>query len=414
MALTTIQEAFRYLASKEEKPYPLLTVIALEQVALLAFIVVLVQSTFLTEDLGLGVRFGGYILTILGTTKLALQTPAGWLADRVGYRATLALGLALAVAGVAPLLVLRQPAAFLGVAAVYGASRAVVSPTSFAIIAEVYGVDRRGKIAALSNLAFFLGFTTGGLAGVALGDFAPFGATVATSMTFNALAALVVVGFVREPATHYTLKRTPLAAPSVAWRSLLAPQILVWGLIILVISLGLNLLTPTIGPYARDVLGLELHQFVPFLVPAAVLGLLSILPAGHLADRMGRFLPLLGGLTVAALGLTAASYANSAWVIMVIAVPVMLAYTVSVPAVSATMMDLSRRGSRGLVLGALTAVQGVGSTIGPAIGGNVFDAYGPTVPFQLAAILLGVAIALGLYYARWRGVTHYVEREKAV
>lgn len=412
MTLAALQEAFRYLTSREEKPYPLLAVIALEQVAFLAFIVVLVQE-YVPEELGLGVAFGGYVATALGTAKLLAQTPLGWLSDRVGYKGTLALGLGMAALVIAPLLVLRQPAALLSVAALYGITRAVVSPAVFAVIADTYAVDRRGRISALANLAFFLGFTVGGVAGIVLAGFAPFGAAVAIGMAFNALAALVVVRFVREPTAHRTLRRTPSSGPAGAWRALLAPPIAMWALTVLVISIGLNLLTPTIGPFARDVLGLELHQLAPFLVPAVLLGILSIVPAGHLVDRMGRFPPLLGGLAVGALGLVAASYVSNPWAIMLLACPVMLAFTASAPAIGATMMDLSRRGSRGLVLGALTAVQGVGGTIGPSIGGNVYDTYGPAVPFQVSAVLLGVAVALVLYYARRPGLARYLGRGEA-
>jgi MFS family permease len=287
----------------------------------------------------------------------------------------------------------------------YGFMRAIVSPASFAIIADNYDTEQRGKIAALTNAGFFVGFALGAVVGIGLSDFAPFELAVVTSMTFSALAAFVAMRYLKEPSAKAPAKSFN---PFAGWpmRVLLAPQLVMWGVIVLTISLGINLLTPVIGPYAREHLQLDLYQFVPFLVPAALLGLLSIIPAGHLSDRLGRYQPLLGGLSIGAVALIVASFAASAWVLMFIAIPVMLAYTISVPAVSAVMMDISQRGSRGVVLGALTAVQGVGGTIGPPIGGHAFDAFGPTVPFQLAAVMLGAAVVMGMYYSRWRASAH--------
>ncbi len=413
MSWATIQEAFRYLTSQEEKPYRLLAVIGLEQIAFLALIVVLVQSDYLVTEQGLGASFSGYILTAIGGTKLLTQTPGGWLADRFGYKRMLVIGLWVSVGIISPLLFFQHPASFLAVAALYGLARAIVSPASFAIIADNYGTEQRGKIAALTNLGYFIGFAMGAVVGIGLSDFAPFQVAVVTSMTFSVLAAFVAMRYLKEPASKVQAKNFGLFA---GWplRVLLAPQLIMWGVIVLTISLGVNLLTPVIGPYAREHLQLDLYQFVPFLVPAALLGLLSIIPAGHLSDRLGRYQPLLGGLSIGAVALILASFVASAWVLMFIAIPVMLAYTISVPAISAVMMDLSQRGSRGVVLGALTAVQGIGGTIGPPIGGHAFDAFGPTVPFQLAAVMLGVAVVMGLYYAHWRANGQYAKESKAV
>ncbi len=71
-----------------------------------------------------------------------------------------------------------------------------------------------------------------------------------------------------------------------------------------------------------------------------------------------------------------------------------LAYAISIPAWGAAALDATDAGSRGLWLGALSAVQGLGVAGGQALGGVIGGIWGPLAPFKLAALLLMVALAL--------------------
>jgi MFS family permease len=71
-----------------------------------------------------------------------------------------------------------------------------------------------------------------------------------------------------------------------------------------------------------------------------------------------------------------------------------LAYAISIPAWGAAALDATEFGGRGLVLGLLATVQGVGGVMGQAIGGLTNAAWGPLAPFRMGAILLVFAIVL--------------------
>jgi MFS family permease len=71
-----------------------------------------------------------------------------------------------------------------------------------------------------------------------------------------------------------------------------------------------------------------------------------------------------------------------------------LAYAISIPAWSAAALDATDNLSRGLWLGALSAVQGLGVAGGQALGGAIGGVWGPLAPFKLAALLLIIAVAL--------------------
>ncbi|MCJ7491412.1 MAG: hypothetical protein MUP15_04575, partial [Dehalococcoidia bacterium] len=70
------------------------------------------------------------------------------------------------------------------------------------------------------------------------------------------------------------------------------------------------------------------------------------------------------------------------------------------PAWCAAALDATQVHSRGVLLGALAAVQGLGGAVGQAAGGRVSEMYGPVAPFRFAAALLGVAILLTLVYVQ--------------
>ena len=71
-----------------------------------------------------------------------------------------------------------------------------------------------------------------------------------------------------------------------------------------------------------------------------------------------------------------------------------LAYAITIPAWGAAALDATDVGSRGLWLGALSAVQGLGVAGGQALGGVIGGVWGPLAPFKIAALMLMLALAL--------------------
>ncbi len=142
------------------------------------------------------------------------------------------------------------------------------------------------------------------------------------------------------------------------------------------------------------VLRVEMSQLaVLFVGPAAVAAVL-VWRAGHLADRFGRQRPLMVGLGICALSLYAITQTSSALLVVNLAVLGGLAYAVCVPAWSAAALDAVSIGSRGMLIGVLTAIQGLGAVMGQALGGTVGEAFGPLAPFRFGALMLGVALVL--------------------
>jgi MFS family permease len=71
-----------------------------------------------------------------------------------------------------------------------------------------------------------------------------------------------------------------------------------------------------------------------------------------------------------------------------------LACAISIPAWSAVALDATDAGGRGVWLGALATVQGLGVAGGQGLGGLIGGQWGPLAPFKIASLMLFVAVVL--------------------
>jgi MFS family permease len=166
------------------------------------------------------------------------------------------------------------------------------------------------------------------------------------------------------------------------------------AVIVLFLTLGTSLHTPMIGAYTRDVLEVKMsYMAMLFPVPAVIAGA-ALWRFGHLTDRFGRQVPLIAGMGVAAMCIFLLTQTTSPFIVVNLVVIAGLAYAISIPAWGAAALDATDVGSRGLWLGALSAVQGLGVAGGQALGGVIGGQWGPLAPFKLAALLLMIALAL--------------------
>ncbi len=381
-------------------PLPVLAIRFLEQSAFVVLFLFLTQR-YLVDDRGLGVAFVGYVITVFGVTKLVSQAPAGWLGDRIGYKMSLMLGLATSVLAVALMMSLHQAWVFLAATALFSLGKAPLGPSLNATVANLYGEESRGKVAAAMNVSGLAAFAVAGLGGFVVLDLAPPRAFFTVALVLSAASLVVAALWLRETAAAV---RRPSGERR--WRpsfgALLDPHVVTWAGIVLMVGLGMGLLAPVARPYVRDVLGMEMRELAPYLILPTALAAVSILPAGHLADRLGRVRPLAVGLGLGAIGMLGVSFTSSVWAVMGMATLIMLSFTLVSPALTAALMDVTEEKTRGFVLGALGTVGGLGGALGPTIGGRIYDLLTPQDVFFTAGFILMGAMLLTMAYGGWR------------
>jgi MFS family permease len=166
------------------------------------------------------------------------------------------------------------------------------------------------------------------------------------------------------------------------------------AVIVLFLTVGTSMQAPMIGAYTDDVLETDMSTLAMLLVvPAAVAGI-AYWKFNHLTDRFPRQVPLAGGLLVAALSLFLLTQTTQPFIVVNLVVLAGLAYAISIPAWGAAALDATDVGSRGLMLGLLSTVQGLGAVGGQALGGLIGGEWGPLAPFKIAALALMIALTL--------------------
>ncbi len=384
-------------------PYPLGLAIFLVQCA----VGILLFATFqewVPTALGTSDAWGGYLLAAYGGARFIFETPTGAISDRIERRFGLLLGFALMIPAIGLMAFVRDAYAFLVFAAMLGFATAFLWPAAYAISADLYPPDRRGKGVGRLELVQLLGFGVGALAGAFL---------VTEDGWYQFAAALVAVGLAFGAALRgipayrggrILMPPSDEVRPSV--RSIASPRLAWLSAIILSASVGLAMVVPVIRPYGANVLEVSFTTLTLALIPAIAVGVLLFVPAGDLADRFGRWRPFFAGQLLIVTGLLVLSFTASLTVAVFAAMVVFTGNVLTVPAWNAAIMDLAPESHRGTMIGLSVALSGLGLAVGPAIGGFISGEWGAQAAFRFAAGVCALTSLGIVVYARRYPAAH--------
>ncbi|MCJ7491525.1 MAG: MFS transporter, partial [Dehalococcoidia bacterium] len=310
------------------------------QASLGIFMLTLVQN-YLPQKLDSSAAFPGYALASYSLARFLWQMPAGWLADRFGRRPVLAIGIAVSIPVLGAMMLFPSGHLFLVFSGLYGLAAATMWPAFLAHVGDTNEPAQRGRVMYLLNIAQMLGLGAGVMVGMLLGDFVSYTAVFLACLALNGLALAVALRPV--DATVITQARTKAEKFQFgALAKILKPGILILGGIVLFLSLGIAVFTPTVGTYVKEQLNVPMSEMALLLIlPAAVAAVIAF-RFSRLSDRFGRQLPLLVGLAVIALSLFALTLTHSPFIAVNLAVLAGLAYAVSVPAWCAAALDATQ------------------------------------------------------------------------
>jgi MFS family permease len=139
---------------------------------------------FLKEQLGVGYIELGFALTVFGLVSGLTQAPIGYLADHIGARKLLLIGLSVGGLALIMLGLHLSYASLIACAALLGLANSVYHPCDYAILSAHMDVRRMGRAFSIHTFAGFLG-----------GEVAP--AIIAALVAWvGGLGALIVAGAV--------------------------------------------------------------------------------------------------------------------------------------------------------------------------------------------------------------------------
>ncbi|KHG64700.1 arabinose ABC transporter permease [Thermus sp. 2.9] len=148
--------------------------------------------------------------------------------------------------------------------------------------------------------------------------------------------------------------------------------------------------------YAKEKLGLEPIALGGLLLlgGAVAFGLLPF--TGRLVDRRGYRLALVGGLALLGLTMLRLATTTSLTEAALLALLVGLGYSLFMPGWNGFLARNLPEENRAAIWGGLMTVEGLGVALGPAVGGVLWEAFGPQAPFLTGSALF---FALSFFYA---------------
>ncbi|MCZ2108104.1 MAG: MFS transporter [Dehalococcoidia bacterium] len=375
------------------RPALLLTVaLAFGQDALYALIFLSYMNHYLLDELHASGGLPGYTLALYGGTKLVVHPIAGRVLDRTTPRLVFRLAIVLQVAALGLLLAMHVLWAFLVATVALGAASAALWPLIYDIVARTQVPRVRTRVTGILSMAGYVATGVGFAAGVLLSDFAPW------QVAF--LLALVVVGGplavqgmgALDPGMHIEDRHRDEAPRIGALRKL--ASVALFGLIVLVDYSAITSLAAVYGPFARMTLGLSLLRTTALLAPAGVAALAGLVVAARVSRPNRRFLEMSGLYVVASVGAFGLALSTNAWAAAVLAPVLAFGAGGVAPIIAATVIGQGSEGDRGLIIGALMSVEGVGSVIGPAVTAFVIDLVSPRAGIALIGGLFALLVPL--------------------
>ncbi len=353
-------------------------------------------SIYLHHILGVSMTYVGTIMLISALVAAAGRIAGGEIADRLGRRPLLIYGMAarvLVFAVMAYVIHLRAPAGLVG--AVFVGVRlvgATIRPGLSAMVADVVEPGRRVEAYAL----FRIGANAGWAIGPAIGGF-----LVATSYAalflLTAFASLVglllMVLFTSESIRCAERDRF-------AWRRILDVahdgRFLVfcgWSVLLFIV---MGQFASTLAVFATGVVGIAEAQLGILFTVNGIAVVLFQWPAARLAGRIGIRWGLVVGCLLYAVGYFSVSLASVFPLLIGSMIVITLGEVVFSPTSMAAVANMAPEARVGRYMGLFGLTEALGWSLGPFLGGILYDGLRST-PMVLWGIIatIGVVAALG-------------------
>ncbi len=331
-------------------------------------------------------------LTAFNVVSAALQTPAGFLVDRIGARVVLIAGLALGTAAFAVAGLVNSYAVFVAMFAVAGLGNTAYHPADYSLLSQHTPPSRIGQVFSFHTFAGILGSAVAPATLLAMqSQFGWRGAFIGAAILGAAVLALLIVQWPAEPERiaekhppRATAKET--ADQQTSWSLLLSPPILLnLGFFILISIMG-GINTILVVALAA------LYGTSGTVANVALTGLLSmnavgVLFGGLLASRTTRH------VTVAALSLALAGAATFLMGIVghstvaLIAMSSLAGLFTGIVSPSRDMLvrSVTPPGAFGRVFGFVSSGFNIGSMFAPMIYAMMMDRGEPRAVFMISA-----------------------------
>ncbi len=347
----------------------------------------------------------GLFFTLAQIVPLFLQILGGWVSDSLGRLRAIAIGSVFGVLGYIPLVLADTWEWLLLSYAVGAVARSLVGPSFDAFIAEHSSDENRGKVYGISQAIFMIVAVVGPPLGGFMAGTYGFKLMLAMAGTFYFVAMLMRLSMAREAAKgdkangeHKKLSFTSLKTNLGAMFGLVfGGGLITWMLI----TDGLRdvsfQFSGNLFPvYMQEIGGLSYQQIGWVTSMFGICMMLSTIPGGWLSDKAGERVGIALGMILMSASLfllvNIPAGPSYQWMYYVGWGMAGLGAGVSGPAYQSLISKAVPQKLRGLAFGLFSTSLGVISLPAPWIGGQMWQRFGPTVPFTVTAVVIFLSV----------------------
>jgi len=347
----------------------------------------------------------GLFFTLAQIVPLFLQILGGWVSDSLGRLRAIAIGSVFGVLGYIPLVLADTWEWLLLSYAVGAVARSLVGPSFDAFIAEHSSEENRGKVYGISQAIFMIVAVVGPPLGGFMAGTYGFKLMLAMAGTFYFVAMLMRLSMAREAAKgdkangeHKKLSFTSLKTNLGAMFGLVfGGGLITWMLI----TDGLRdvsfQFSGNLFPvYMQEIGGLSYQQIGWVTSMFGICMMLSTIPGGWLSDKAGERVGIALGMILMSASLfllvNIPAGPSYQWMYYVGWGMAGLGAGVSGPAYQSLISKAVPQKLRGLAFGLFSTSLGVISLPAPWIGGQMWQRFGPTVPFTVTAVVIFLSV----------------------
>ena len=333
----------------------------------------------------------GSLFASFGVSLLMLSVPMGAMSDRIGRKGPMIVGLALLALSTLAFAYAQSLPMLFAARLVQGAADGMTWIVGFAMIADLYGPDERGRAMGLvmagSTLGIIVGPVVGGwlyqIGGIRL----PF--VIVSAMALIELAVFAAVA-----------PRTKGSGASAPMRRVLTHRpVAITSLVVIAGGGTIAMLEPVIPLIMQSRLGLGPAAIGTLFGIAAVASTTMHPIYGRLSDRWGARRLMMIGLILSAFVLPLLNFATDFRSAAFAMVPMWMAYSMIVTPSLAYMGEVASAAgfeAYGVVYGAYNMAWAVGMMIAPALGGFLLERVGLavlTIGWSVFLLMTGVVLA---------------------
>ena len=355
----------------------------------------------ISKEFGASALQIGGLFSIFTVTTLVLRPAVGWAMDRVGRKPFLLLALLIYTAAMA---------AFAGAGSIenlylarllQGVGSALLWTAANTIIADLTAPAERGHaIGRLSEVT-----SRGGMVGIFAAFFlmSSLPDDLSWQIIFSIFAALTalsaLLAWKSVPNTH-PAPRDRRTKPT------LNRRLLVLLGIVFITAVPESMLAPIYLIFLQDKFQTDIQTLAWAFFPAGMVTALFAARLGKMSDRFGRVPMLALGLAgTGIISLLMPGLPSLVWLAVVYTLSSVM-WGLSEPAETALVGDLVDRDYTGTGYGIYDFVEHLGFSIGPLLGGFIYDSVSISAPFYLNGVILMISALGALMFLRPRAGAH--------